>query len=145
MSTDISRRYSSAGKNVKGHFNDQRYIDFSASMSGFCQKSEKMSSGTIPQNKFFWSENRYFHHHFCSNRRKDRKCNFEMSESVFFLTLSLCFGINKIDSSDVLSCPSRFASSSTARAFTKTTINKDVLNSVSKQKLLSWVKVNQSN
>ena len=49
-SSDISRRYSSDGKNIRGNFNEQRQIDFSVSTSGFCHKSEKISSETITTN-----------------------------------------------------------------------------------------------
>ena len=51
-SSDISRRYSSDGKNIRGNFNEQRHIDFSASTSEFCHKSaEKISSETITSNR----------------------------------------------------------------------------------------------
>ena len=116
----ISQRYSSDGKNIKENFNKQRHIDFSASTSGFCHKSEKISSETITTNRFFRSKNRYPHHDFGTNRGKDEKGSFEISESLF-LPLSHCFGINKIDRSDVLNFPSSSARSSTAKVFTTTT------------------------
>ena len=40
-SSDVSQRYSSDGKYVRGNFDKQRHIDFSVSSSGFCHKSEK--------------------------------------------------------------------------------------------------------
>ena len=108
-SNDISRRYSSDGKNVGGNFNEQRLTDFSASTSGFCYKSEKTSSETITTNRVFRPKNRYPHHDFGTNRGKDGKVNFEISESLFSSS-NHCFGINKIDRSDVLNCPSSSAS-----------------------------------
>ena len=102
-SSDISRRYSSDGKS-KGSFNELRHIDFSASTSGFCHKSEKSSSETFTTNRVFTPKNRYPYHDFVTNRGKDRKGNFEMPESSFS-PLNHCFGMNKTDRSDVLNCP----------------------------------------
>ena len=65
---DISRRYSSDGKSIGGNFKEQRKIDFSASTSGFCNKSEKVSSETITTNRVFRPENRCPHRHFGNNR-----------------------------------------------------------------------------
>ena len=71
-----------------------------------------------------------------------------MSESPFSSS-NHCFGINKTDRSDVLDYASSSASLPTAKLFTTTnTITKlgllipgrDVLNSLSKQELLWWVK-----
>ena len=67
------------GKN-RGSFNEPRHIGFSASTSGFCHKSKKISSETITTNRVFRPRNRYPHHDFGTNRGKDRKDNFEMSE-----------------------------------------------------------------
>ena len=88
-------------KNVRGNFNEQRHIDFSVSASGFCHKSEKISS-----------EPSYYD--FGTNRGKDGKGNFKMSEYPFSPS-NHCFGINKIDRSDVLNYPRNSTSSSTAK------------------------------
>ena len=132
--SDISRRYSSDGKNRR-IFNEPRHIDFSTSTSGFCHKAEKISSETITTNRLFRSKNRYPHHDFGTNRGKD-----EMPESSFSLS-NHRFGINRIDKSDLLNCPSSSACSSTARVLTTTTntITKPSL-FISKQELLWWVK-----
>ena len=84
---------------------------------GFVINPKKVSSEIITTNRVFRSENRYPHHDFGDNRGKDEKSNFEMSESPF-LPANHCFGINKIERSDVLNCPSSSASSSTAKIFT---------------------------
>ena len=53
-SSDIPQRYSSDVKNIRRNFIEQRYINFFASTSGFCHKSEKISSETITTN--FWAQ-----------------------------------------------------------------------------------------
>ena len=51
-SSDICWRYYSDGKDIIiENFNKQKQIDFSASTSGFCNKSENISSETMP-NKY---------------------------------------------------------------------------------------------
>ena len=40
-SSDISRQHSFDRKKVRGNFNEQKYFNFSASLSGFCHISEK--------------------------------------------------------------------------------------------------------
>ena len=117
-SSDTSRRYSSDGQKIRGKFNESRHIGLSASTSGFCHKSEKISSETIT--RVFRPKNRYPHHDFGTNRGKYRKGNFEMPESPFSLS-NQCFGINKIDRSDVLNCPSNSACLFKAKVFTTTT------------------------
>ena len=91
-SSHISRRYSSDGKNIRGKFNEPRHIDFSASTSEFCHKSEKISSETIRTSRVFRSKNTYPHHDFGNIRGNDRKGNFEMTESPFSLS-NHCFGL----------------------------------------------------
>ena len=79
----------------------------------FCHKSEKISSETT-------ATNRYPRHEFGTNRGKDRKGNFKMPESPFSPS-NHCFGVNQIDRSDELNCPSCSACPSTAKLFTTTT------------------------
>ena len=59
------------------------------------------------QKRVFRRKNRYPYHDFGANRGKDRKGNFEMSESPFSPS-NHCFGINKIDRSDVLNSQKQF-------------------------------------
>ena len=119
-------------------------IDFSASTSGFFHKSEKISSETITTNGVFRPKNRYPHNDFGTNRGKDEKGNSEMSESPFSPT-NHCFGINKIDKSDVLNCPSSSASSSTTKVFTATnTITKPGLFTPGRDSIKQSVKTGTS-
>ena len=90
LSSDISRRYCSDGKN-RGNFNEQKHIDFSASTSRLCHKSEKISSDTITTNRVFRPDNRYLHHDCGTNRGKDGKSNLEISP---FSPSNHSFGIN---------------------------------------------------
>ena len=142
--SDISPRYPSDGKNRR-NFNESRHIDFSSSTSGFCHKSETISSETISTKIFFRPKNRYPHHEFGTNREKDRKSNSEMPESTFSSS-NQRFGVSKIDRSDKLNCPSSSACTSTAKVLTRAAIailnqscsyqSEIVLNSLSKQELV---------
>ena len=116
-SSDISWRYSSDWNNRR-NFNKHKKIDFSASASGFCYKSEKINSETITTNRVFMPKYKYPYHHFGTNRRKDEQGSFEMSESPFTPS-NHCFAVKK--RSDVLNCLGSSASSSTAGVFTTAT------------------------
>ena len=70
-SSYMPRRYSSDQKNIRGNFNEQGHIDFSASTSGFCHKYEKISSETVTTNRVFRPKNKYTYHDFGTNRGKD--------------------------------------------------------------------------
>ena len=87
---------------------------------GFVINLKKISFETITTNRVFRSKNRYPCHDFGTNRGKYTKDNFEMPESPSSPS-NHCFGINKIDRSDVLNCSSSSAWSSTAKVFTTTT------------------------
>ena len=150
-SNDTSRRYSSNGQNIRGNFNESRHIGFSASTSEFCHKSEKISSETITTNRVFRPKNRCPHHDFDTNRGKYRKGNSEMPESPFSLS-NQCFGIKKIDRSDVLNCPSNSLKLRYLQEQQLQSLNqacsyqaKTVLKSLSKQELLWRVENLRSN
>ena len=96
-SGDISQRYSSDAKDV-------------------LEELLMSSLNFLLQHLDFW----YPHHGFGTNRGKDGKGNFEISESPF-LPAKHCFGIDKIDRSDVLNYPSSSTRSSTSKVFTTTT------------------------
>ena len=56
---------------------------------------------------------------FSASTEKDEKGNFEISEYLFSPS-NHCFGVNKIEKSDILNCLSSFACLSTAKVFTTT-------------------------
>ena len=118
-SSDIPRRYSSDGKSIRRNFMSRDTLIFLLQHLDFVINLKK--SVLKPSQQIFRPKNRYPHHHdFGTNTGKDEKDYFEMSESPFLPT-NHCFGINKIDRSDVLNCLSSSASFSIAKVFTTTT------------------------